>query len=164
MKTRFQKIHRSVQSPRFAGVLAACMTVMATTARAQTFAIDRFTIAGGGGTSTSAVYALSATIGQSDAGQMSEGNYSISGGFWSVVTAIQTPVTPLLGAERIGNGVRLSWPLAAAGFIPEQSTTLTASPSISWAQVPSPYQTNATHIFIDVPIQGGSKFYRLRKP
>ena len=52
------------------------------------FSIDSFTIAGGGGTSTGGVFAVSGTIGQPDAGVMSGGNYALAGGFWG---AIQTP-------------------------------------------------------------------------
>ena len=55
---------------------------------AQSFSIDRFAIAGGGGTSTGGAFALSGTIGQPDAGAMTGGNYSLAGGFWG---AIQTP-------------------------------------------------------------------------
>ena len=49
---------------------------------AQNFAIDWFTIDGGGGTSTGGVYSISGTIGQPDAGPvLTGGNYSLVGGF-----------------------------------------------------------------------------------
>ncbi|HWN96366.1 MAG TPA: hypothetical protein VNT99_15150, partial [Methylomirabilota bacterium] len=54
-----------------------------TSARAQSYSIDWFTIDGGGGTSTGGVYSVSGTIGQPDAGTMSGGNYSLAGGFWA---------------------------------------------------------------------------------
>ena len=63
------------------------VTLAGFTASAQ-FSIDRFVIAGGGGTSTGGDFTLNATIGQPDAGTMSGGNYSLAGGFWG---AIQTP-------------------------------------------------------------------------
>jgi len=51
------------------------------------FAIDWYTIDGGGGTSTSGVYAVSGTIGQPDAGPaMTGGAYSVepeASGIWS---------------------------------------------------------------------------------
>ena len=56
-------------------------------AQAQ-YAIDWFTIDGGGGTSTGGAYSVRGTIGQLDAGAMSGGNYSLAGGFWG---ASQTP-------------------------------------------------------------------------
>jgi hypothetical protein len=62
----------------------------ATSAHAQSYSIDWFTIDGGGGTSTGGVYSVSGTLGQADAGEASGGNYSLIGGFWG---AIQTPVS-----------------------------------------------------------------------
>jgi len=53
------------------GTLLALL-LAATTARAQTnYAIDWFTVDGGGGTSTGGFYSVTATIGQPDAGRMS---------------------------------------------------------------------------------------------
>src|SRR5437016_7626279 len=62
----------------------------------QNYSIDWFTIDGGGGTSTGGVYQVSGTIGQPDAGHMSGGNFSLDGGFWGIIAAVQTPGTPLL--------------------------------------------------------------------
>jgi hypothetical protein len=53
-----------------------------TSAHAQSYSIDWFTIDGGGGASTGGVYSVSGTIGQPDAGVMSGGHYSLAGGFW----------------------------------------------------------------------------------
>jgi hypothetical protein len=75
--------------------------------RAQSFSIDRFAIAGGGGTSTGGLFAVSGTIGQPDAVTMSGGNYSLAGGFWS---AIQTPPpvgSVIISVRVVGDEVRL---------------------------------------------------------
>jgi hypothetical protein len=75
--------------------------------RAQSFSIDRFAIAGGGGTSTGGLFAVSGAIGQPDAGVMSGGNYSLSGGFWG---AVQTPPpvgSVIISVRVVGNEVRL---------------------------------------------------------
>lgn len=61
----------------------------ATSAHAQSYSIDWFTIAGGGGASTGGGFSLNGTIGQPDPGAMSGGNYSLAGGFSG---ASQTPV------------------------------------------------------------------------
>ena len=54
---------------------------------AQQYSIDWYKVAGGGGTSTGGTYQVSATIGQPDAsGAMTGGNYSLTGGFWSLLT------------------------------------------------------------------------------
>ena len=48
------------------------------------FSIDRYTIDGGGGTSTGGQFSLTGTIGQYDASPVSAqgGPYTIYGGFW----------------------------------------------------------------------------------
>ena len=69
-------------------LLASSMVLCAQRALAQSFSIDWFTIAGGGGTSSGGDFTLNGTIGQPEAGTMSGGNYSLAGGFWG---GIQTP-------------------------------------------------------------------------
>src|SRR5436305_10351087 len=101
---------------------------------AQSYSIDWFTIDGGGGTSTGGVYSVSGTIGQPDAGKMSGGNFSLDGGFWSIV-ALQTPGGPTLFVQRTGSAVRVYWPLSATDFILDQSLTVTGT----WSQVSFPY-------------------------
>ena len=131
----------------------------------QSYSIDWYKIAGGGGVSTGGVYTLSGTIGQPDAGAMSGGSYSVQGGFWAIVSAIQTPGAPLLSIERSGGSVRVFWPLPATGFVLEQAGALSNTPpGTAWSQVGYPYQTNATQISITVPAPPGNKYYRLRKP
>ena len=47
----------------------------------------------------------------------------------------------------------------------DRTGALAAPPAaISWSPVSFPYQTNATHIYITVPVPAGNQFYRLRKP
>src|SRR4030095_11668644 len=89
---------------------------------AQSFSIDRFTIAGSGGTSTGGAFALSGTVGQLDANAqpLTGGAFSLTGGFWSLF-AVQTPGAPLLSIERQGAAVRVFWPLPATGFVLDQS-------------------------------------------
>src|SRR2546430_2683560 len=58
---------------------------------AQNYSIDWFTIDGGGGTSTGGVFSLTGTIGQPDAGHMSGGTYTVDGGFWGIIGAVQIP-------------------------------------------------------------------------
>jgi len=130
--------------------------------RAQNYAIDWFTIDGGGGT-TGGVYSVSGTIGQPDAGMLSGGSYQLVEGFWGVVAAVQTTGAPLLTATRLGPNVVVSWKLPASGFVLDQTPTLSGAPP-PWAQVQFPYMTNATDIFITVPAPAGNRFFRLRSP
>ena len=140
-------------------VLAVFLPV---SARCQSYAIDWFTIDGGGGTSTGGVYSVSGTIGQPDAGRMTGTGYALDGGFWGFVGAIQTVGSPLLSVERIGASVRVFWPASTAGFVLDEATVLGGPPS-SWNLVANPYETNATQISITISAPIGAKYYRLRK-
>ena len=145
--------------------LATVAFSLAIQADGQTYSIDWFTIDGGGGTSTGGVYSVSGTIGQPDAGVLTGGPYTLAGGFWGIVGAIQMPDAPLLSIDRetVSGQVRVSWPLPARGFVLEETTGLNNAAPSPWMQVPFPYQTNATDIFINVPVPAGNKFYRLVK-
>jgi len=131
------------------------------------YAIDWHTMDGGGGTSTGGVYAVSGTIGQPDAGVMSGGLFTLHGGFWGIVAAIQTPGAPYLTVWRTAtNTVVVSWPLAGAAGWVLQATNALPTVSAPWPQIPPPYQTNAGVISVtvtNVP-PTGSQFYRLHKP
>jgi hypothetical protein len=52
------------------------------------YAINWWSVDGGGGFSSGAGYTLTGTIGQPDAGCMTGGNYTLVGGFWSLGSAI----------------------------------------------------------------------------
>jgi hypothetical protein len=68
-------------------LLASVLVLCAQRALTQPFSIDRFTIAGGGGTSTGGTFELSGTVGQPEAGRVSDSRYTIEGGFWSFAAA-----------------------------------------------------------------------------
>jgi hypothetical protein len=121
------------------------------------FAIDWFTVDGGGGTSTNQMYVLSGTIGQPDAGPVMTGNsFTVQGGFWPGLEAIQTPSAPWLSISGAGGNVLLSWNPGTPGFILQQSTTLAAG---SWQNAPSG-PTNP----VIIPRDTAYRFYRLVKP
>lgn len=140
---------------------ALSLLALASRSSAQPFSIDRFTVAGGGSTSTGGTFALNGTSGQSEANPqpMAGGNFSLTGGFWSLF-AVQTPDAPLLSIERLGADVRVFWPLPANGFVLHQSLTVSGG----WSPVSFPYATNATDISVTAPVPTGNRFYRLRKP
>jgi hypothetical protein len=141
-------------------VLGLAVTALAF---AADYSIDWYTVDGGGGTSTGGVYSLSGTIGQPDAGAMSGGNYTLVGGFWGVVAAIQTPGAPWLTIGRTNASVVVSWPTPAEGFVLQQTPVLSAGPS-PWVQVPFPYTTNPSDIRVTFPAPVGNKYFRLYKP
>jgi len=127
---------------------------------AQTYSIDWFTVDAGGGTSSGGTFSVNGTIGQPDAGIMNGGQFSSTGGFWSLISIVQTPAAPLLSLQLLNNAVRVYWPASAGGFVLDESPT----PSGGWSQVTIPYVTNALEISITVTNPPGNKFYRLRKP
>ena len=126
------------------------------------YTIDWFTIDGGGGTSTGGVYAISGTVGQPDAGAMSGGNYFLAGGFWGIVSAIQTPGAPLLTVRFTQtNSVIVSWPSPSSGFSLQQNSDLSTA---NWNTPPENITDNGTNRFIIVSAPTGNRFYRLFRP
>src|SRR5437867_10708319 len=106
--------------------------------QAQTFSIDWFTIDGGAGTSTGGVFSVSGTIGQADAGHLSGGNYTIDGGFWGIIAAVQTPGGPLLRVVRSStNTVIVAWPAPSTGFSLQQNPTTATSNWTTVTNVPA---------------------------
>ncbi len=102
---------------------------------AQTYSLDWTTVDGGGGTSTGGVYAVSGTIGQPDAGTMSDGTYTLDGGFWSLIATVQTPGAPPVDIVVSGPGqAMIYWSPDTPGFVLQE--TLTLSPS-AWSTPPA---------------------------
>lgn len=127
------------------------------TATAQ-YAIDWYTIDGGGGTSTGGVYSVSGTMGQPDAGEaMIGGLYELTGGFWAVY-AVPTPGAPFLSIVVSGsNEVTISWEPDQSGWVLQAAGVLEFD--MLWTNAPSG-PTNP----IVVPVTQPTTFYRLTRP
>ena len=140
-----------------AGLAAALLLVP--TVSGQAYSIDWFQVAGGGGTSTGGVYSLSGTVGQHDASSpLTGGNFSITGGFWSLF-AVQTPGAPLLKiVSTITNTTIISWPSPSSGWSLQQNTNLNTT---SWVAPPESVHDDSTNRFIIVNPPVGNRFYRL---
>lgn len=125
---------------------------------AEQYSIDWHTIDGGGGTSTGGVYSVSGTIGQPDArGLMTNGQFSVIGGFWVLPQVIQTVDAPTLTIAPAASGNALiSWTPNTPGFLLQETWSL--SPANWTNSVSGP--TNPVFVSIDSPL----KFYRLFKP
>ncbi len=66
-------------------IVVAFLTVTVGATLAQDYAIDWHTIDGGGEMwSTGGTYELGGTVGQPDAGAMTGGDYTLTGGFWAL--------------------------------------------------------------------------------
>ncbi len=141
-------------------LLMLCSSVVAV---AQNYSIDWSTIDGGGGTSTGGVYSVSGTIGQPDAGPaMTGGNYSLTGGFWSLLSVVQTPGSPLLTISMTSsNAALVSWPSPSTGFNLQVNTN--GIGSLNWSNAPAATDNGTTkYIIVNPPT--GNRFYRLVKP
>jgi hypothetical protein len=147
---------------KFKVLFSFLLVMFALEARSQNFSIDWFTIDGGGGTSTGGVYTVTGTIGQPDAGRMSGGNFTIEGGFWGILAAIQTPNAPKLRIVLTAtNTVVVAWPTSATGFTLQQNSDLNTT---SWSIVgTSPTVVGSENqVVVSPPI--GNRFYRLKSP
>jgi len=129
---------------------------------AENYSIGWYKIAGGGGTSTGGVYSVSGTIGQHDAGgTLAGGNFSLTGGFWSLYTV------PTLGAPTLKivltstNTAIVYWPSPSSGFHLQVNTDLT---SPSWTVPAETVQDNGTTKYIIVSPSEAKRFYRLKYP
>jgi len=125
----------------------------------QSYSIDWYKIAGGGGTSTGGVYTVSGTIGQPDAGgSMTGGSYSLTGGFWSFIYVVQTAGLPNLTITHSGNSVIVSWPNTGIYTLQQTATiTVTNSWTTSGYAITTANGTNS--ITITSPV--GKLFFRL---
>jgi hypothetical protein len=126
----------------------------------QQYSIDWYTIAGGGGASSNGQYVVSGTIGQPDAGAMNGGNYSLTGGFWSLLAVVQTPGAPLLTIHLTStNTAVLSWSVSSPGFNLQKNSTLAPA---DWGGVTNvPTVVGGQNQVIIAP-PAGNWFYRLK--
>jgi hypothetical protein len=133
--------------------------LLAISTSAQTYSIDWFKIAGGGGTSTNGQYSLSGTIGQPDAGgPVTGGNYSLTGGFWAL-SAVQTTGAPKLRIFlTTTNTAVVAWPSPSMGWRLQQNLNLAVP---AWNSPAETVNDSGTEKFIIVKPPAGNRFYRL---
>ena len=130
--------------------------------QAQSYSIDWFTIDGGGGTSTGGVYSVSGTIGQPDAGHLTGGNFTLDGGFWGVIAAVQLPGSPLLRVVlTTTNTVVVAWPNPSTGFALQENPIFNTGP---WTTVTNTITVVGSENQVIVAPPTGNRFYRLKYP
>ncbi len=141
---------------------AVVLLLTAVQVHSQSYAINWYKIAGGGGTSTGGVYSVNGTIGQCDAGgPMTAGSYSLTGGFWSLISVVQTPGAPLLKVSINPQlqTVTISWPSSSGSFALQANGNLATSNWINYGgTVNNAGGTNS----ITVSPLAGSLFFRLK--
>jgi hypothetical protein len=149
-------------------MLALLLWALAPALHAQTYSINWHKVAGGGGTSagtiSGTVYSLSGTIGQHDAsGALTGGNYSLTGGYWSLLSVIQTVNAPLLSITHTGSAsVVVSWSSSATGFVLQQNSNL--ANTNTWTTSGYTITTAGGTNSITVAPPSGSLFFRLVQP
>ncbi len=144
------------------GMAAAVILLLtAMQAHSQSYAINWYKIAGGGGTSTGSVYSVNGTIGQHDAGgPMTGGSYSLTGGFWSLISVVQTPGAPLLAINfNLGlPAVTISWP-SSGSFTIQTNGNLAAT---NWVNYGGLVNNTAGTNSITISPPAGNLFFRLK--
>jgi len=145
-------------------LLGFCLLLAAFCSQAwgQSYSIDWYKIAGGGGISTGATYQVSGTIGQPDASAaMTGGSYSLTGGFWSLISVVQTAGLPSLSIAHSDDRVIVSWP-NTGNYSLQQNANLAATGS--WVASGYTISTaNGTNSITITP-PTGNLFFRLSNP
>ena len=108
---------------------------------AQQYSIDWYKVAGGGGTSTG-------------------GNYSLTGGFWALISVVQTPGAPTLYISHSGNTVMVYWQ-NVSGWTLHQNGSL--ANTNGWLLNSSWSTSNGTN-YLNLASPTGNLFYRLSNP
>ena len=128
----------------------------------QQYSVDWYKIAGGGGTSTSGVFSVSGTIGQPEASRaMTGGNYSLTGGFWSLISVAQTPGAPTLYISHAGSSLTVYWQ-AISGWSLRLNNNVAAL--AGW--IPSGYSIHTSNGINSITITSPTEnlFFRLSSP
>ena len=142
-------------------LLALLNSTFCLSALGQSYSIDWSKVSGGGGTSTSATYSVTGTIGQHDAGgPMTGGNYSLTGGFWALISVLQTPGAPPLLISHSGSTVTVYWQ-DVSGWSLQQNNNL-ATPA-GWSASGGAILTNGTN-YLTLTSPTGNLFFRLANP
>lgn len=138
-------------------LLLAAAFLAPAAAHSQSYSINWYKISGGGGTSTNGQYTISGTIGQHDAGgPMTGGSYQLTGGFWALLSVLQTPGAPTLYITHSGSTVTVFWQ-DVAGWNLEQNSSLTTT---GWSTNTS-WTTSSGTNYLNLTSPGGKLFYRL---
>jgi hypothetical protein len=139
--------------------LLPTLLAFASPAQAQ-YAIDWFTLDGGGGQSSGGAYTLNGTIGQPDATTSSGGAYTLQGGFWGAF-AMEVDGAPLLRIVHSGQNIIIAWPNPSTQFQLQESHSL-APPD--WTDVNAAPDIVGDEKQVSQTLAPGTRFYRLRKP
>lgn len=152
---------------RLAITITFLIATVVTVAHAQNYGVDWSTFAGGGSTSTAGVYTITGTISQPGTGRLNSSDFTIDGGSWGIIAAIQEPGAPLLSVRHTQtNTVVVSWPVTWPGFTLLENSDLRTTNWVQVVTLPTVVLTSQTTAVkqVIVPTPTGQRFYRLTKP
>ena len=89
---------------------------------------------------------------------MTGGNYSLTGGFWALISVVQTPGAPMLYISHSGNTVTVYWQ-NVSGWALQQNNNLTTP--AGWTVNNSWSTTNGTN-YLNLVNPAGKLFFQLR--
>jgi hypothetical protein len=139
------------------------LALSASSLRAQSYSIDWYKVSGGGGTSSNGQFTVSGTIGQHDAGgPMTGGNYSLTGGFWSLLSVVQTPGAPKLRIFLTStNTAVIAWSTNVTGFTLQQNGVVETA---NWTAVGTTAIVVGSENQVIIAPPTGREFFRLKSP
>ncbi len=91
---------------------------------------------------------------------MSGGNFSVTGGFWSLISVVQTAGAPALYIGQSGNSVTVYWQ-NVSGWSLQQNNSL-ALPA-NWSASGGVTTSNGTN-YLNIASPAGNLFFRLQHP
>ena len=91
---------------------------------------------------------------------MSGGQYSVTGGFWSLISVVQTTGLPNLSIASSGNSVIISWPNTGS-YTLQQNNNLAVS--AGWTTSGYTINTSNGTNSITITSPTGNLFFRLAK-
>ena len=93
---------------------------------------------------------------------MGGGSYSAAGGFWGILSVVQTPGAPLLRIVTTAtNAVVVAWPAPSSGFKLQVNGDLNTTNWTDVGQVPT-VVGGENQVIVTPPV--GNRFYRLKYP
>jgi hypothetical protein len=88
---------------------------------------------------------------------MSGGNYSVTGGYWSLIQVVQTPGAPTLIITHIGSQAIVSWDPSATGWTLQTNNNLSTG---TWGN----YAGAVVNTSVTNSPPTGNVFFRLKQP
>ena len=123
------------------------------------YSITRWTVDTGGGTCTGGAYRVTGTIGQPDAGRVTNTNVILGCGYWPDLSGL----IPYLDISRSGEEVTLSWEDYGSLYDAKETDRVVSN---LWSSLPEPKKWEGDKIKVRTSTFGAwsNRFFRLRKP